>query len=168
MKSLTLALLLLLGPTAQADEQARFVHTPYGDQKVVFDFYFDHPDKIDSALYWIRALMNPLLEEPYNLSPEFFDIVVVIHGTEIVTTAKDNYEKYKDAVERMRYYASLGVKFRVCALAAADFGYETKDFHEFIGVVPTAIAELAHWQQQGYAYIQPQVLEKQFSIDEIR
>jgi len=144
------------------------VQTPYSEQKVVYDFYFDEPDKINTALYWIRSLMVPLGEEPYNQAPEFMDIVVVIHGTEIVTVAKNNYEKYKDAVERMRYYAELGVSFKVCGLAAADYGYLDKDFLEFIEVAPSAITELVHWQQQGYSLITPVVMDKKYSIEEIR
>ena len=98
-----------------------------------------------------------------------FGVVCNVHWvTEIVTVAKHNYEKYKDAVERMRYYAALGVKFRVCGLAAADFDYVDKDFHEFIEIAPSAITELAHWQQQGYSLITPLVMSKKYSIDEIR
>jgi intracellular sulfur oxidation DsrE/DsrF family protein len=155
--------------TGFADDKAsRVVQTPYSEQQVVYDFYFDNPDKIANALYWIRSLMNPLMDDPYNLAPEFLDIVVVIHGTEIVTLARKNYERYQDTVERMRYYASLGVKFKVCGIAAHDFGYETSDFYEFVEVVPSAIPELAHWQLQGYALITPTVMEKKFSIEEIR
>ena len=155
--------------TVPADDKvSRVVQTPYSEQQVVYDFYFDNPDKIGSALYWIRSLMNPLMDDPYNIAPEFMDIVVVIHGTEIVTVARKNYEKYRDAVERMRYYASLGVKFKVCGLAAQDYGYEFSDFHEFIEGVPSAITELAHWQLEGYALITPNVMDKSFSIEEIR
>ncbi len=168
MKKLLL-LMLLCTPLAQADNTtAAFEQTPYTEQKVVFDFYFDDPAKINSALYWIRSLMNPLMESPYDMAPEFLDMKVIIHGTEIVTVARKNYDKYKDAVERMRYYANLGIEFRVCGLAAKDFGYETKDFYEFVKVTPSAITELAHWQLQGYALITPQVMEKKFSIEEIR
>jgi len=153
---------------AATDDTARIVMTPYDEPNVVYDFYFDEPAKINSALYWIRSLMNPLMEEPYNLAPEFMDIKVVIHGTEIVTVARKNYEKYKDAVERMRYYASLGVEFKVCGIAAHDYGYTVADFQEFIEVVPSAINELAHWQLEGYALITPAVMEKKFTIEEIR
>lgn len=149
-------------------EGASRVETPYEEPRVVYDFYFDEPAKINSALYWIRSLMTPLGDEPYNFAPEFMDIVVVIHGTEIVTVASHNYEKYKDAVERMRYYAALGVKFRVCGLAAEDYGYVDKDFYEFIEVVPSAITELVHWQQQGYGLITPAVMDKKYAIEEIR
>lgn len=152
----------------QADQKAEFVQTPYSEQQVVFDFYFDDPDKINSALYWIRALMNPLMDSPYDLAPEFLDLKVIIHGTEIVTVAKTNYDRYRDAVDRMRYYASLGVEFRVCGLAAQDYGYQIDDFQDFIKVAPSAITELAHWQLQGYALITPEVLEKKFSLEELR
>ena len=167
MRPLIAILLLVLSFVCLADE-ARRVQTPYAEPKVVYDFYFDEPAKINSALYWIRSLMNPLGDEPYNYAPEFMEIVVVIHGTEIVTVAKNNYEKYRDAVERMRYYALLGVNFRVCGLAAADYGYLDKDFYEFIEVAPSAITELSHWQQQGYSLITPVVMEKKYAIEDIR
>ncbi len=160
-------LLFVLSLTCFADGVTR-VQTPYEEPKVVYDFFFDEPAKINSALYWIRSLIIPLGDEPYNLPPDFMDIVVVIHGTEIVTVAKNNYEKYQDAVERMRYYAALGVRFRVCGLAAADYGYLDNDFHDFIEIAPSAITELVHWQQQGYSLITPVIMDKKYSIEEIR
>jgi intracellular sulfur oxidation DsrE/DsrF family protein len=166
---LTGTLVLLASAVSATGEQvSRAVQTPYGEQKVVYDFYFDDPAKINSALYWIRSLINPLMEEPYGIAPEFLDIKVVIHGTEIVTVARKNYEQYQDAVERMRYYSSLGVEFKVCGIAAHDFGYAVDDFQEFIEVVPSAITELAHWQLQGYALLTPVVMEKLYTLEEIR
>lgn len=163
------ALVLVLCCTAsQAEAEAEFVQTPYGEQKVLFDFYFDDPDKINAALYWIRSLMNPLMEAPYEKSPDFMDIKVIIHGTEIVTVATHNYRKYRDAVERMRYYSELGVEFRVCGLAADDYGYRAGDFQDFIKLTPSAITELSHWQAQGYSLIAPKVMDKRFSVEEIR
>jgi len=159
---------LLLGLAPPAPAEGTLVQTPYEEPRVVFDFYFDDPRHINSALFWVRSYINPLLESPYDLSPEFMEIVVVIHGTELVTVAKKNYEKYKEAVDRMRYYAQLGVKFRVCGLAAHDYGYRVEDFQDFIEVAPSAITELAHWQQQGYGLITPMIRDKKFSIEEIR
>jgi len=167
MKKLLL-LLMFFSTFTHADSGAEFVQTPYTEQKVLFDFYFDDPAKIDSALFWIRSLMNPLMESPYDMAPEFLDLKVIIHGTEIVTVASKNYDKYKDAVERMRYYSELGVEFRVCGLAAQDYGYRRGDFYDFIKVTPSAISEIAHWQLQGYALVTPVVMEKKFSIEEIR
>ena len=167
-RALTLLVLLILSVMSPALAAGKWVATPYAPAKVVFEFYLDDPQKIGSALYWVRALMNPLQATPYNYTPEDLNIVVVIHGNEIVTVATRNEAKYQDAVERMRYYADLGVSFRVCGQAAEDFGYAVKDFQDFIEVVPNAITELAHWQQQGYALITPHVMEKKFDIEAIR
>jgi len=164
-----IALLCLFTHASMAGEKvSKEVQTPYAEPKVVYDFYLDHPEKINSALYWIRSLMNPLMDSPYDMAPEFMDIKVVIHGMEIVTVARMNYDRYRDAVERMRYYSSLGVEFKVCGLAAKDYDYDSDAFYEFIDVVPSAITELAHWQMQGYALITPTVVEKTLSVEEIR
>jgi uncharacterized protein len=163
-----LILLALLALPGLTRAEGQFMQTPYKPPKVVFEFYLDDPQKIDSALYWVRSLMNPLMDSPYNYSPEQLDIKVVIHGTEIVTVARKNEEKYKDAVERMRYYADLGVEFKVCGQAAEDFGYRVKDFQPFVQIVPNAITELAHWQQLGYALIKPEIMVKKFAVESIR
>ena len=168
MRLLLLLYLCFSVSLAESNEQASFVQTPYQEPKVVFEMYFDDPNKINSALYWLRSYINPLSEQPYNYPPEFMDIKVIIHGTEIVTLAKKNYSKYKTAVDRMKYYSMLGVEFRVCALAAKDFGYETEDFQSFVKIVPSAIIEIGHWQQQGYAIIKPRIMDKKFSIEELR
>ena len=77
----------MAGHFAPAQAAGKWVATPYAPAKVVFEFYLDDPQKIGSALYWVRSLMNPLHAAPYNYSPEDLKIVVVIHGTEIVTVA---------------------------------------------------------------------------------
>jgi len=151
-----------------ASAAGTWVQTPYKPAKVVFEFYLDDPAKMGSALYWLRSLINPLLESPYNYSPEELSVKVVIHGTEIVTVAKKNEKKYQEFVDRMRYYADLGVEFKVCGQAAEEFGYSVKDFQDFVQVVPNAIVELAHWQQEGYALITPHIYVKRFSIEKIR
>ncbi len=167
---LLLMLLCLVATTATAEEAggARIVETPYTAQKVVFDFYLDDPAKMGAALYWIRSLINPLMDEPYAMAPESLRIKVVVHGMEIVTLARKNYARYRDVVERMRYYHSLGVEFKVCSLAAQDYGYLPRDFYDFVDLVPSAMTELAHWQLQGYALIVPHVLDKRYRIEEIR
>jgi hypothetical protein len=166
--AVAIALLLAAVLTPRPASSAEFTETPYTAQKAVFDFYFDEPAKIDSALYWIRSLMNPLTTEPYGYAPEELELVVVIHGTEIVTLAKTNYEQYREAVERMSYYASLGVRFKVCAIALKDFGYKPDDLQGFVQVVPSGITELAHWQLQGYALITPRILAKKHANADIR
>lgn len=155
---------IVLCNTARAE--ATFVQTPYAPPRVVFDFYLDDPAKMGAALYWVRSLAIPLSQAPYEFNPE--TIKVVIHGTELVTVAKKNEEKYKEVVERMRYYADLGVEFKVCLLAMGDYGYALKDLQDFVQAVPSAPAELVHWQHQGYAVLTPQIMDKKYSIESIR
>jgi intracellular sulfur oxidation DsrE/DsrF family protein len=158
--------IMLAAPMAWAE--ARIVHPPYKNPKVVFEFYLDDPAKLGSALFWVRSYMNPLTAEPYNLAPEFMDTVIVMHGTEIVALAKHNYERYREEVERLRYYTQLGVRVRMCALAAADYGYTPADLYDFVELAPSAMTDLVYWQQQGYGLLIPQVLEKRFNIEDIR
>ena len=167
MKFASLIATLLFSHSLHAG--ATYEATPYAeDQKVVFDFFLDDPAKISAALYWLRSYINPLQDDPYGYSPDFMDIKVIIHGTEIVTLAKKNHARYREAVGRMKYYAELGVEFRVCAIAADDYGYTTRDFQDFVIVTPSAITELGHWQQQGYALIRPVVHTRTKSVEEIR
>jgi intracellular sulfur oxidation DsrE/DsrF family protein len=169
MKSVLTALIFLATQISfPAFADGKWVATPYQPAKVIFEFYLDDPQKMGSALYWVRSLMNPLLEAPYGYAPEELNIIVVIHGTEIVTVAARNEAKYQEAVDRMRYYASLGVSFKVCGQAAEDFGYSVKDFQDFVEVVPNAMTELAHWQMQGYALIMPHIMDKKIDIENIR
>ncbi len=167
MRTALIPLLLLLSSSA-AIAEARITTPPYEPPRVVYDFYLDHPAKMGAALYWIRALINPLSEEPYGFAPEMMSIKVVLHGTELVTVARKNYDEYRDEVERMRYYASLGVEFKVCALAAEDYHYTAADLYDFVDLVPLAFTELVHWQMQGHALIAPQVPERHHTIESIR
>jgi len=161
-------LTVLMSFSLSAVAESKLVYTPYKDQKVLFDFYFDEPDKIASALFWIRSWLQPLLLPPYNEAPEFLSVVVMVHGTEIVTLAKKNEKRYQDIVDRIRYYNSFGFKFKVCELAAGDFDYKVSDFHDFVEVVPSAMSELVHWQQQGYSLITPVIYSRKFTNEEIR
>ena len=113
---------------------------------------------------------NPglLNEDPYGIPPDLLDVKVVLHGTEIVTLAKKNYQKYEKIVERIKYYTEFGVEFKVCATSAYEYGYKPEDFHDFVQIVPNAITEIIHWQMQGYGLVIPRVTEKHFSVEELR
>lgn len=164
LRPFMLTLLLALSPIVHGE--ARFVQTPYAPPRVVLDIYLDDPAKMASALYWLRGIVLPLSVAPYDYDPE--TIKVVLHGTELVTVAKKNEAKYKEVVERMRYYADKGVAFKVCMLAMEDYGYALKDLQDFVQAVPSAMTELIHWQNQGYALLIPQVMDKKFNIEDIR
>lgn len=155
-------------PTTPVHAQAKVVQTPYKSPKALVDIFLDDPAKLGAALYWVRSLVNPLTEAPYSMFPEDMSIIVLLHGTEIVTLAKKNQERYQEVLQRMRYYADMGVQFKVCGLALQDYGYSAADMQDFVEVAPSAITELMHWQNQGYALIPAVVQDKKFSIEQIR
>ncbi len=166
-----LLILLSLVIFSFAEKGAKFVQTPYkAPFKAVVEFYFDEPEKIRPALLWVSNIIYVLSNEPYNFIPgEDIDIVVIIHGTEITTLVKKNREKYKDIWERIEGMSMYGVKFKVCGMAAEQlYGYTPEDFPEFVELVPSAITELLHWQQQGYALLIPQIYEMKRAREEIR
>lgn len=164
----TTAVLLIGMAHAPAMAQAKFIQTPYHQPKALIDVYLDDPVKLGSALYWLRSLVNPLTEAPYSMFSEDMHIIVLMHGTEIVTLARKNEARYTELVQRMRYYADMGVKFKVCGLALQDYQYTAADMQDFVEVTPSAMSELVHWQNRGYALITPQVPEKRFAIENIR
>ena len=153
---------------AEEAETPEIVFPPYENQKVVYEFFFDHPIKIYTALDWLRTHLITLDAEPYDIPPDFIDMKVVLHGTEVVTLAKKNYERYKEVVQRMRYYAELGVDFRVCAYSLREFDYKPKDMQDFIRIIPSAVTDLTHLQNQGYALIIPRMHDKTYTNEEIR
>lgn len=166
-----LCAVLLLASSLHASSalaQAQVVETPYKNPKALVDIYLDDPGKLGSALNWLRGLINPLTVAPYSLFPEDINVIVLLHGTEIVTLAKKNEERYREVVQRMRYYADMGVKFKICGLSMGDYGYTAADLYDFVEVTPSAITELMHWQMQGYALINATVNDKKFSIEQIR
>ena len=156
---------LHMGP---ALAQARVTQTPYKNPRALIDIYLDDPAKLASALNWVRGVMNTLTEAPYSMIPDDIPIIVLMHGTEIVALARKNEERYRDVVQRMRYYAELGVKFKVCGLSMKDYDYTPADLYDFVEVTPSALTELMHWQNQGYALISATVMDKKFSIEQIR
>jgi intracellular sulfur oxidation DsrE/DsrF family protein len=165
MKVLT-TLIFGLFMSLQVRADATLANTPYTAPKVVFDFFLDDPAKMGAALSWLRALILPLSVPPYEYNTD--TIKVVVHGTELVTLAKKNEAKYKEFVDRMRYYADLGIEFKVCGLAMQDYGYSLKDLQDFVHVVPSAPIELVYWQNQGYAVLVPTIMDKKFNIEQIR
>jgi intracellular sulfur oxidation DsrE/DsrF family protein len=164
-------MLAALGAIAFGSARAagRVVQTPYkAPMKVVFEFYLDDPATIANALFWLRSVFNTAQAAPYDFAPDDVQAVMVLHGTEIATTVKRNEARYRESVDRMRYYAQMGVKFKVCGQAAHDFGYTPEDFQDFIEIVPNAMTELVYWQQQGHALIIPRILIKREATENLR
>jgi len=138
---------------ASADDDAEFA--PYGTGRVeqrpypridtVFDVSYEEPKQ----LYLLHGFVVSTARQLRGR------IVVVTHGPELRVFAKENFERYQGVVQKMAELAEAGVEFRMCGEALRVAGYEPRDMHGFITVVPNGFAEIALLQAQGYRYLNP-------------
>ncbi|MCB1547304.1 MAG: DsrE family protein [Hyphomicrobiaceae bacterium] len=122
----------------------------YGSQRAVYDFNHAEPRAGLAALGYLRNHLAALAD--------FGDVsasvlVVVAHGNELHAFARANAALYPEAEAALDELAARGVLFRVCRNAARSRGYAPEDFYRVCAVVPAAVAEIAHWQAQGFSYM---------------
>ncbi|WP_082116951.1 DsrE family protein [Sedimenticola thiotaurini] len=128
---------------------------PYGTAKTdmheyptinaVFDVNYEDPTKLNVLYNFVKNTSTPLKGK----------MVVVTHGPELRTFAKENYEKYQGVIDKLAELSEMGVEFRMCNNAMRAAGYTAEDMHGFVTVVPAGFPEIAYLQSQGYAYINP-------------
>lgn len=128
---------------------AKEVNPQYAKQKVVYD----------TAVTTVKALTSVLdrasfLSTLNGADPFDNKIVIVLHGDEIPFFGIKNYAKYKALMTRAQSLTVGGIiEFRMCRVAAIGRGYEPKDIHGFVTMVPMGDAEIVRLQQEGYGYM---------------
>lgn len=151
LTALSIAGFLLCGTgIATAEELA-----PYGTAKTdmheyptinaVFDVNYEDPNKLNILYNFVKNTSKPLKGK----------MVVVTHGPELRTFAKENYMKYQGIIDKMAELSDMGVEFRMCNNAMRAAGFSAEDMHGFVTVVPAGFPEIAYLQSQGYTYINP-------------
>jgi len=149
---LTLALL-------HAPESALAESGPWGSAKVLEIEYKGQKVVYDAAVNTVAALTSILDRASYlstlnGADPFDTKIVILLHGNEIPFFAIKNYAKYKDIMIRAQSLSVGGViEFRMCKIAAKGHGFEPKDIHGFVSMVPMGDAEIIRLQHEGYAYM---------------
>lgn len=150
-----LMLVILALPAAAAEPpelwgQGEAQEIDYKPNKVVYDIAVSSIPAFASALD--RA---SYLSQLYNADPFDASIILVLHGPEISYFAISNYAEYKELMHRAQSLTVGGViKIRMCRIAAKAQGYEPKDIHGFVEMVPMADAEIVRLQRdEGYAYM---------------
>jgi intracellular sulfur oxidation DsrE/DsrF family protein len=125
--------------------------TEYKPQKVVYDVHVKTVKEVESVLDRASYLSTITGADPFDQS-----IVLVLHGTELSFFAIENYEKYKELVNRAQsLVASEAVKIKMCTIAAKSQGYSPEDIHGFIEMVPMGDAEIIRLQyEESHAYMQ--------------
>ena len=158
MKLLKLILIVLLGlpMAAIAGEplapwgRAKGVEKTYSKQKVVYDVAVKTVAELESVLD--RASYLSVLNEA---DPFDSKIVIVLHGDEIGMFAVANFAKHAELMKRAQSLTVGGiVDIRMCRVAAKRRGFEPRDIHGFVTIVPMADAEIIELQGQGFAYMQ--------------
>lgn len=151
---LTALILLSVAPAGAQDGPpwggAKAQAIDYKPQKVVYDV----------AVPGERALSNVLdrasyLNNIYQADPFATSIVLVLHGNEIPLFAVENVAKHRELMRRAQSLTVGGtITFRMCEQAAKGHGYEPKDIHGFVEIVPMADAEIIRLQQEeGHVYM---------------
>ena len=128
---------------------AKEVDPQYAKQKVVYDTAVTSVKGLTGVLDRVSFLSNLNGADPFENK-----IVIVLHGDEIPFFGIKNYPKYKALMTRAQSLTVGGIiEFRMCRVAAKGRGYEAKDIHGFVTMVPMGDAEIVRLQQEGYAYM---------------
>lgn len=128
---------------------AKTMEIEYKGQKVVYDTAVSSVSALASVLDRASYLSALNGADPFDTK-----IVIVLHGNEIPFFAIKNYAKYKDLMIRAQSLSVGGIiEFRMCKIAAKGHGFEPKDIHGFVSMVPMGDAEIVRLQQAGHAYM---------------
>ena len=125
--------------------------TEYKPQKVVYDVHVGTVMEVESVLDRASYLSTITGADPFDQS-----IVLVLHGKELNFFAIENYEKYRELVNRAQsLVASEAITMKMCKIAASSQGYAPADTHGFIEMVPMGDAEIIRLQyEEDHAYMQ--------------
>ncbi len=154
LSAFLMSLCLLMMTAANASDR-------YGKQKVVYHINYDNPKKQSGALRNIQNHINAV-------GAENLDLRVVLHGHGLSLLldpdSLSKLKKFKHANANATMTAKIdnlknqGIKFNVCANTVRGRKVDiNNDLHNVDknDIVPSGVAELAHLQSLGYAYVKP-------------
>lgn len=123
--------------------------TQYSKQKVVYDTAVNSVAGLTSVLDRASYLSALNGADPFDNK-----IVIVLHGGEIPFFAIRNYAKYRELMTRAQSLTVGGIiEFRMCKIAAKGRGFDPKDIHGFVTMIPMGDAEIVRLQHEGYSYM---------------
>ncbi len=152
MKRITFFLFLIFFTiSAFSQEKPKFDSSLPDKISAVFDWTFEKPKEAMMATNFISNFIKAYDE--FNPMGEY-KLAVVSHGAEVLIFAKNNYEKYKDTVDRLKSMTqSYGLKIYVCRNTIRFFGLKEEDLQPFVIIIPAGVVELAKLQEEGYKLI---------------
>ena len=142
--AMVLAMSLMIADAAQAEG--------YGKQKVVY--HINYPGGPEDKKY--KGALRNIQNHINAVGAENLELKVVMHGNGVgmVMNAKES-DALQTAIGSLK---GQNVSFHVCAntLRGREISYENDLYDTWEqDIVPSGVAEIAHLQQQGYAYIKP-------------
>ena len=123
---------------------------PYKPLKVVYDVAVNNTSALENVLARASHLSIITGADPMEGS-----IIIVLHGPEVAFFVKDDYEVYKNIVDRAKSLTVGGIiKIMMSKLALNVRGLSSDDIPKFIKIVPFGDAEIARLQTKDrHAYI---------------
>jgi len=149
-------MLMLTGVSANAAADrmpwgtAKVLEIAYAPHKVIYDVVTGDPQELVNILDRVSFLNTVYAADPFESS-----IVVVIHGDAIPFFTSKHFTAHRELMERAQSLTiGTPVEFRLCRAAARMQGFEPRDVHGFVKMVPMADAEIVRLQrEEGYAYM---------------
>jgi intracellular sulfur oxidation DsrE/DsrF family protein len=121
----------------------------YGKQKVVYHVNYTDEKRQIGAMRNIQNHINAVGKE--NL-----DLRVVMHGGGYTLLERAN--KDPNIQQKVQNLKDQGVKFNICAntLRGKKINYKNDLYNvDEADIVPSGVAEIAHLEAEGFAYIRP-------------
>lgn len=110
-------------------------------------------DHDTEAYYWVLPRLERYVE---MLREEWSDLplAVLSHGDEIFSLLAKNEGEYSSFHRRMReLVTTYQVEVQVCGAYAALSGVDESEFADFVGVVPSAPAQITDYRQIGFEVV---------------
>ncbi|MCK5337039.1 MAG: DsrE family protein [Gammaproteobacteria bacterium] len=121
----------------------------YSKQKVAYHVNYDNAKRQSGAMRNIQNHINAV-------GAENLDLRIIMHGKGVSLLMKANSDaNFESKVVSLK---SQNVAFKVCknTLRGKKIDYKSDLFDvDESDIVPSGVAELAHLQQKGFAYIRP-------------
>lgn len=143
MKHLTTALLMLFSLTVLAASPPAIQGPAH---KVVYQCSQGGEDYYKHLLFSVGQLKGKYGDD--------VDIVVSCFGPGLHLLGKHPGRTVPaDALEKMNYLDTFGVRFHACGNTMNALGWTKDDLHDFVEVVPIGAEDLMLLQEQGYRYL---------------
>jgi intracellular sulfur oxidation DsrE/DsrF family protein len=119
-----IALLAAGYATAGPDDPSAFDGSKYATQKAVYDFNFETPEDLKTALGTVGNHLKAIREFG---DPQGSRIVIVAHGNEIHALSRLNRAAFPEVYNTLKELAAAGVKVTLCRNAGTARGYKVGD-----------------------------------------